>query len=48
MEKMNLLNKDDLLMINGGDEYTYNMGYKIGEFWGKVGGMLDRFVEIFT
>jgi hypothetical protein len=39
------LNKENLLLINGGDEYTYNKGYEVGEFFGKLFGMLDRFIE---
>ncbi len=39
--------KEFLMEVNGGNEYTYNKGYKVGEFLGKVGSMMDRFFEIF-
>lgn len=44
---MIFLEKKDLLLVNGGDEHTYNIGYKVGEFFGKIGKMVDNFVEIF-
>jgi hypothetical protein len=47
MKKLVELKKELLLEINGGSEQTYNTGYKVGEFFGKIGAMLDRFVEIF-
>lgn len=45
MKNLIELNKEDLLLIDGGDEYTYKKGYEMGEFFGKFFGMLDRFIE---
>ena len=47
MKKLEKIRKNELLLINGGDEYTYNKGAELGEFMGKVAGMIDRFIEIF-
>ncbi len=41
------IEKCELLLINGGNEYSYNKGNKVGEFFGKIGKMVDNFVEIF-
>lgn len=41
------LEKCALILINGGNENTYNKGNEVGEFFGKIGKMLDNFFEIF-
>ncbi|MEN2284461.1 hypothetical protein AAGF08_20115 [Algoriphagus sp. SE2] len=35
MEKLTHLNREELILINGGSEESYNLGYKIGNFVGS-------------
>lgn len=34
MGKLEILNDRDLLLINGGSEESYSLGYKLGRFMG--------------
>jgi hypothetical protein len=47
MKHFEKLSGEEMKAINGGDEYTYKKGYQVGEFFGKIAGIMDRFVEIF-
>jgi|GEM_PF-2841610 len=47
MKKYFEMQKETLLEINGGSEETYDVGHKIGYFFGKIGGFIDRVTEIF-
>ena len=47
MKKCTELLKEALIEINGGSEETYDVGHKIGYFFGKIGGFIDRVTEIF-
>ena len=47
MKKYITIGKEDLLAVNGGSEETYDVGYKVGTFFGKIGGFIKEVREIF-